>query len=236
MVQTIFQTRLVRKIPQVADIVSFQFERPAGYDYQAGQWMVVTLPDSRLTHHFTQSSSPSEPFLEITTRLRSSEFKNALAGLPMGASIEAEGPFGSFFLPPSPGKVAFLTGGIGITAPRSILRHLVDTAAAYGPDRVALLFGNHSDQFIPFEAELQEMAAALPQLQVVHVISQPSPNWRGRKGHIDGALLEEELGDLGSWKYYLSGPPSLVTSLVQVLVDQGVGEQAIRSERYQGYE
>ena len=236
MVQTAFETRLVRKIPRVADIVSFQFERPEDFDYKPGQWMVVTLPDSSLAHHFTLSSSPSESFLEITTRLRDSEFKKALTELPVDAMIEAEGPFGSFFLPPSPGKVAFLTGGIGITAPRSILRHLIAARAADGPDRLVLLFANRSDRSIPFEAELKEMTAEFPQLEVIHVISRPSSTWEGRNGHIDAALLQEELGNLRSWNYFLSGPPDLGTSLGQILAGQGVERQAITSEQYLGYE
>ena len=43
------------------------------------------------------SSSPTEPFL-ISTRLRDTEFKNALDAVPLGAEVEVDGPFGSFSL------------------------------------------------------------------------------------------------------------------------------------------
>ena len=33
---TTFTTRLTEKIPRAADIVSFRFERPPGYDYRRG--------------------------------------------------------------------------------------------------------------------------------------------------------------------------------------------------------
>jgi ferredoxin-NADP reductase len=44
MAKQTFSSRLVEKIPRVADIVSFRFERPPGYEYWAGQWFVVTFP------------------------------------------------------------------------------------------------------------------------------------------------------------------------------------------------
>ena len=78
-------------------------------------------------HHFSLSSSPFDPLLEFTTRLRGTEFKNALAALQPGSELELEGPYGTFVLPADAGKVAFLAGGIGVTCVRSILRWLGHT-------------------------------------------------------------------------------------------------------------
>ncbi len=127
-IQQTFPSRLVEKIPRVADIVSFRFERPPGYEYLAGQWFIVTFsgPLGPYTHHFSHSNSPLEPELEFTTRLRGSEFKNALDTLAPGAEVELEGPYGAFTLPGGLERVAFIAGGIGITCVRSILRWLAD--------------------------------------------------------------------------------------------------------------
>jgi ferredoxin-NADP reductase len=113
--QPSFATRLIAKIPRVADIATFQFERPGDYGFKAGQWFVITLPGAAepWVHHFSHSNSPTEPVLEFTTRLRGSEFKNALDALPLGAEVEVEGPYGSFTLGEDPGRVTFITGGIG---------------------------------------------------------------------------------------------------------------------------
>ena len=114
--QPTFPSKFLEKIPQVGDIVSFRLERPEGYQYQAGQWLVITFahpPGEPSAHHFSHSNSPTEPVLEFTTRLRGSEFKDALDALPVGAEVELEGPYGSFTLPEEVERVAFLTGGIG---------------------------------------------------------------------------------------------------------------------------
>ena len=277
--QPTYVARLVEKEPRVEDIVSFRFERPDGYRYQAGQWLVVTLPDSAGAespppgsaldsdrahiHHFSHSSSPLDPLLEFTTRLRGTEFKNALAALQPGSELELEGPYGSFVLPADAGKVAFLAGGIGVTCVRSILRWLGHTWPASGGsrggggsggdgtpsdrpgprgsppaglDRIVLLLANSTEQGIAFHEELDDLAERLPPLRVVHVLSRPAEQWHGRRGHIDEHLLSAELGDPEGWDFYLSGPPSMVRSMGDLLTAWGADPAAVRMERFEGYE
>jgi ferredoxin-NADP reductase len=256
-----FKTHLLEKIPRTGDIVSFSFERPLDHEYQAGQWFVMTFPGlagapregAQYVHHFSYSSSPTEPRIEFTTRLRGSEFKNALDRLSVGAEVEWEGPFGGFTLAPRARRVAFLTGGIGITCVRSILRWLADTTAPAGAaatagvtgrerplapvlEDVTLLFANRCEDTIPFRDELRELENSLPALRVVNVISQSGEGWAGYSGHIDPGVLTKELPEPQTWAYYLSGPPSLVQTMQQLLVGWGIGTEAMKSERFEGYE
>jgi ferredoxin-NADP reductase len=247
MAQPSLRSRLIGKIPRVADIVTFQLERPPEYEYQAGQWFVVAFPGpvEPWVHHFSHSNSPAEPFLEFTTRLRGSEFKNALDALPVGAEVEVEGPYGTFTLGDDPGRVAFITGGIGITCVRSILRWL---AGYTGSSRVALPSGpamprqivvidaNRSEENIPFREEFAEIEAALPALRMVHVLSRPGAGWPGYRGHIDEHVLARELPEPQLWSYYLSGPPSLGQSMRELLLGWGIRSDAIKVERFDGYE
>ena len=251
MASIIFSTRFAEKIPRAGDIVSFRFGRPDDYRYTAGQWHVVTIPATPepLTHHFTHSSSPTEPYLEFTTRMRGTEFKNALAALAPGTLVQMEGPYGTFTLDAamSDGAAAairgaqesrrrplvFITGGIGITPVRSILRWQMDSGVAWP---AVLLYTNSGEDAIAFREELDTMAEALPDLKVVYVVSRPSPAWIGRQGHIDAGMLAEELDDIAAPLYYVSGPPSMVQSLRDILVGQGVDRESIKTERFEGYE
>lgn len=239
-IQQTFPSRLVEKIPRVADIVSFRFERPTGYEYLAGQWFIVTFsgPLGPYTHHFSHSNSPLEPELEFTTRLRGSEFKNALDTLAPGAEVELEGPYGAFTLPGGLERVAFIAGGIGITCVRSILRWLADRYEGLGaaPHSIVLLFANRSEDSIPFREELQQLEARLPGLRVIHVISQPGRGWHGHQGHIDRDVLDHELLRPQDWTYYLSGPPAFDASTHEQLLAWGVEARSIKVERFEGYE
>lgn len=220
--------------------MSFRFERPPGYEYRAGQWFVITFPGplEPYVHHFSHSTSPPEPELEFTTRMRGSEFKNALDALPLGAEVELEGPYGSFTLPDDLEQVAFIAGGIGITCVRSILRWLSDGQRDSGgaPQSILLLFANRSEDSIPFRAELEQLEKRLTGFRAVHVISQPGKDWQGHRGHINRKMLDHELPWPTSWAYYLSGPPPFVRSMQEELIAGGIESGSIKAEGFEGYE
>jgi ferredoxin-NADP reductase len=246
-----YPSRLIGKVPRVADIVSFRFERPGDYHFQAGQWFVVTFagpdPKEPYEHHFSHSNAPSEPWLEFTTRLRQSEFKNALSALAIGSDVQIEGPYGSFVMPPEVERAAFLAGGIGVTCVRSILQWVAHLRAfargsgegeegpAAAPREMVLFFANHAEGAIPFAAELGQLADSLPGLRVVHVLSRPGDSWQGYRGHIDQAMLAAELPDPDSWHYFVSGPPSFDEAMEDTLLRWGIGAPRIKMERFDGY-
>ncbi len=229
-----FSTRLLERIPRVEGVKTFRFERIKQYEFTAGQWFVLTIPegDGYLTKHFTHSSSPTEGYIDLTTRLTGSQFKNTLDALPVGTEVEIEGPFGDFTLREGAERVAFLTGGIGITPVRSILRFMADT----GDHRdVTLFFGNKDLESIVFRLELENFATRLPHLKIVHVLSDPQSDWEGYRGHVRGEILETELGDADGLTYYISGPPAMVTTMKDLLKERGVGRREMVLENFEGY-
>jgi ferredoxin-NADP reductase len=246
-----YASRLIERIPRVADVVSFRFKRPEAYRFQAGQWFIVTFPGpdpvEPYEHHFSHSDSPSEPWLEFTTRLRGSDFKNALSALAIGTSVQLEGPYGSFVLPADAERAVFLAGGIGITCVRGILRwvaHLRAVSAVQAGQggetpvalrEIVLFYANRSQDAIPFEVELEKLVDALPGLRVVHVISQPGEGWEGHRGHLDQDILAQELSEPASWQYFVSGSPSFDQGMKDLLLGWGIDPSRITSERFDGY-
>jgi ferredoxin-NADP reductase len=245
----------VEKVPRVADIVSFRFKRPDAYKFQSGQWFTITFPgpdpEEPWEHHFSHSDSPTEPWLEFTTRLRGSPFKNALDALPAGAPVQLEGPYGAFVMPPDVERAAFLAGGIGITCVRSILKWVCDTCTPQarkvqgtaGPvDRteialreIVLFFANRSEDAIPFAKELEEFTETIPGFRVVHVLSQPGAAWEGHRGHLDHNILAVELAEPATWRYFVSGPPSFDIAMREMLVGWGIDAERIAMEQFMGY-
>lgn len=238
MATRVYKSHLIGKTPRVSDVVTFRFERPAGYEYRPGQWFVITFagPDGPLDHHFSHSSSPTESWLEFTTRLRDSEFKAALRDLEPGAEVELEAPFGSFTLAPGIEPVVFLAGGIGITCVRSILRSCADNPGDTGRRQITLIFANRSEDAIPFQEELAEMEAELPAFRVVHVLSRAGESWEGHRGHISADILDRELPAPRRWTYHASGPPGFVGAMGELLQTRGVDADNVKFERFDGYE
>src|SRR6266853_2688919 len=90
--------------------------------FKPGQCIRITLLDplykDKKSHarDFSIASSPGELSLMIATRMTGSAFKRSLADLPVGASVQVNGPYGDFFLDVDSMQPAiFLAGGIGIT-------------------------------------------------------------------------------------------------------------------------
>ena len=115
------QARLVHRVPVAEGTMAFHFERPAGFDYQAGQNVLMTLvepaedDEQGPSRAFTLASAPHEPELVIATRMRDTAFKRVLKSVPLGTPVEIDGPNGVMVLHEESERPAvFLAGGIGI--------------------------------------------------------------------------------------------------------------------------
>jgi glycine betaine catabolism B len=120
-----FETSVVEVIQRTPDIKSIRFEKPKGFGYLAGQYIFITLgggPD-KMTKHFTLSSSPTEGFLEITKKLTGHPFSNALAGLRPDDKVSIAGPYGEFTFQGEYDNIGMLSGGIGVTPLRSMIKY-----------------------------------------------------------------------------------------------------------------
>lgn len=212
--------------------MSYRFERPADFSYQAGQFFFITLPgDADLRKPFSFSSSPTEDFLELTTRPSDSDFKKTLESLPTGAAVALEGPFGQFTLREGAGKVAFLSGGIGITPIRSIAKYATDKGIDVD---MVLLYSNRSAASIAFKDDFDEMAEAA-RLRVVHCLGEAPDGWEGYRGRITRQVIEAEVPDHDERLFYLCGPPGMVDAMRALLLEMQTGPGRIVVERFAGY-
>lgn len=240
MAPTTFTGTLLEKIPWSPDTVTYRFSRPPEYRFEAGQFFRLTIPSPSgpLTHYFSHCDSPAEGRVELTTRLTGSDYKKALDALPLGAEVQFEGPMGRFLFKYEAPKIAFLTGGIGITPIRSILRHLVDTGGEGRTEgqELVLFYGSMTEEGIPYKNELDEFARTISGLRVLHVITKPSESWQGYTGFITADIVRAELGDPREWTYYIVGPPPMITAMEKVMEQLGIPESQRLIEGFAGYE
>jgi ferredoxin-NADP reductase len=236
---TTFTGILLKKIPRSADTTSFRFSRPPSYTFEAGQNYSITIPspEGPLEHRFSHADSPTEDHVELTTRLTGSAFKNALVALPLGAEATFKGPYGRFVFQYQTPKIAFLTGGIGITPVRSMLRYLADTGGAgrVAGQELAMFYGSMTADGIVYKEELDELARTVAGLRVVHVITDPGKGWHGYSGFITAGIVRAELADPQAWTYYVAGPPPMITAMQKVTGELGIAESQIVTESFAGY-
>jgi ferredoxin-NADP reductase len=221
-------------IQRTEDAKSIRFRKPKGFDYLPGQWVFVTIgrKDEQKTKPLSLSSSPTEDFLEVTKRLTGQEFSNALAALKVGDKALIKGPYGNFTFQGEYDKVCMLSGGIGITPLRSMIRYSTDMRAKTS---IILLYSNHYENNIPFKDNFDEMQMRNSNLKVIITITKPGPNWKGLTGRINREMIERNVSDYSERVFYTSGPKPMVDAMGTILGGMGLQAAQIKQEYFTGY-
>lgn len=208
-----FDVRLIETVPCDGDIVTCRFERPEGYDFRAGQYCLLELDTAsgKERKPFTIASAPGDGWLEFTTRVSASAFKQALRAAGPGALARVSPPAGRLVLPPGTGTVVFLVGGVGITPAHSILRDAMQRGSAM---RATLFYGIADLACAPYRDEFESMPGQL--LRTVFVVEHPADGWQGETGYVDAGTVRRHLGtEPDVW--IVAGPPPMVEAMERVL-------------------
>jgi ferredoxin-NADP reductase len=240
--QTTYLVKLKDRRQVAERTMAFQFEKPEGFTFKAGQSIDMTLINPPETdgegngRAFSIASDPAEDMLLVATRMRDTAFKRVLGAMPMGSQVKIEGPFGNLVLHNNQARAAvFLTGGIGITPFRSIL---LRAAREQFPHRLFLLYSNRRPEDAPFLEELQVMQR--DNLNYIFVptmtdMGRSHRPWQGETGVINQKLLAKYVKNVVSPIYYLAGPPGMVSAMRTMLSSMGVDEDDVRTEEFAGY-
>jgi ferredoxin-NADP reductase len=236
-----FTVTLQRREPVADRTMAFHFSKPAGFQFTAGQSLDLTLIKPPQTdaegdiRTFTIASAPQDDDLVIATRLRDTAFKRVLTTMPIGTAVQAEGPDGSFTLHQEASVPAvFLTGGIGITPLRSIIR---DAAARRLGHALWLFYSNNRPEDAAFLDELQQLAETTPSLHFVPTMTdmaRSSRPWHRETTLIDRQMIEKRLPMAGP-KYYVSGPPAMVKAMHEMLTSAHIDDADIFTDEFSGY-
>ena len=217
------------------NVKSFHLEMPGILDFKAGQFLKVQLQDDpQLKRYLSISSSPTEKnYLEFTKKITESDFSKTLDNLEAGDEVTIQYPFGKFVLDGSFPKIAFLSGGIGITPIRSICKYVVDKNL--GTD-IVLVYANRSRRDIVFKDDFENMRKSYPFLKITHVLSEAEPGFKSVAGRINSQIIKQEIPDYQERKFYLCGPPQMVDVMRKILAEElKLPADLIVTENFQGY-
>jgi len=235
-----FEAEVIEVLERTKDVKSFRFKRSEEACFTAGQYFMLFIDVSgeEKCKPFSFSSAPTEKeYIEFTKRLTGSDFSNALDKLKKGDTVRIKMPFGSFSLTSAgSGKVAFLSGGIGITPVRSICKDATDRSLS---EDIVLIYGNSSEDEIVFKDDLSGMEQANPNLKVIYTLTctDAPAEWKGCCGFIDKVMIEKEMPDFNERMFYVCGSPYMVKCLVASLKDElKIPDDRIVVEHFLGYE
>jgi len=229
---------------QGTDIMTFRLTR-GGIDYTAGQYAFFKLDDVSSDakgpiRHFSIASSPTEQdYIQISTRIRDTSYKQKLASLVEGTEISAWDPRGEFILHEDHSKPAvFLSGGIGVTPFRSMIKFATDKQL---PIKIKMFDSNRNEQNILYKDEFERWAMQNKNFKVIYTVTDEDTanvNWSGERGRIDKSMLERHLGkdEIDNGVFYICGPPGMLKAMQELLEqDLQIPKDRLKVEAFTGY-
>ena len=237
MISKTYRLKLIDKKQIAKGTFALYFEQPDDLTFSAGQSMRLVLGDSDEGRTFTIASAPHEKHLIFAMRKRSSSFKRKLLSLPMGSTVEADGPFGERFVLHGDSDIpsVFIAGGIGITPLRSMISHILYEKLPY---IVTLFYSNKRKEDIAFLDDLHGFEKSNPRFTMVLTLTKDFSNdadWKGERGRVDAKMIAKYIPDITIPYFYVAGSPVMVVSVKDMLEKAGVSTDRIITKKFTGY-
>ncbi len=209
----------------------------AGFAFEPGQfgWVIVGRSAFATVHHpFSFSSAgdvPAGGSVALTIKA-AGDFTSTIAAVAPGTRVYLDGPHGVFSMDreQAPGYV-FIAGGVGVTPLYSMLLTMREREDVRP---VILLYASTTWDDVIFREELDELAAAMPNLTVVHTLDDAPDGWAGETGHVDAAMIARHVPErqLARYEYFVCGSPAMLDAMEALLIAVGVPARHLNTERF----
>ncbi|MFY9873755.1 MAG: FAD-dependent oxidoreductase, partial [Candidatus Nitrosopolaris sp.] len=116
------------------------------------------------------TSTTEKDLILISTRIRDTLFKKKLASLDLGTLVNITAPMGKFVLPDdhSSKSVVFLSGGIGVTPFRSMVKYATDKQLSL---KITVFDSNRDQDNILYKKEFDECVIENKNLKIIYTIA-----------------------------------------------------------------
>jgi ferredoxin-NADP reductase/Na+-translocating ferredoxin:NAD+ oxidoreductase RnfD subunit len=220
------------------DTYEFEFKKPQGFTFIAGQYLEWMLPHHKPDHkgirrYFTIASSPTEPTIRLAMKMppTPSSYKQALSSLDVGKTVIASQLAGDFTLPHDTStKLSFIAGGIGVTPFSSHLTYMIDSDKKY--DAALYYCVNTSDELA--YSELWEKAKKNLVFSYIPVVAKGVADSSIEAGYITAQMIQRRTPDYRERTWYISGPPGMVNAYKKLLKEIGVKGNNIKTDFFPG--
>jgi sulfite reductase alpha subunit-like flavoprotein len=221
-----------KKLTPTVFETSFETHQPLPFD--AGQFVSVIIPGAGpngrdLRRAYSIASSPEAGQIELCVKLvEDGPGTQYLYRLRPGDQLRALAPYGTFVFENKPGRnICFVATGTGIAPFRSMI--LSRKFQENQPPRGFCLLGVRSED----EVLYSDVFGAIPNMEFVAAVSQPSPEWNGFRGRVTDYL--RNVGSDFPWletEFYLCGHGGMITEVKSLLAAKGVSKESVHQEIY----
>jgi ferredoxin-NADP reductase len=230
--------RLVARRRETPSAHTFVIDVPGWPGHRAGQHVDVrlTAEDGYQAQRSYSIATPADAeLIELTVEVLPDGEVSGYLGeeLREGDEVELRGPIGGWFAwgPEDGGPLLLVAGGSGVV-PLAAMARVRARAGSGVPAQLVLSARTEADVY--YRDELRRLADGDGALGLVLTLTRErSPAWRGRRGRIDRALLDEVAFAPGERpRAFVCGPTAFVEAVADALVDLGHAPELVRTERF----
>ncbi len=211
-------------------------------------WRYVSKVDEPVLRAYSMASYPEEKDIMLNVRIATpppgapddvppGKMSSYIFSLKPGDKAVVSGPYGEFFARDTDNEMVFVGGGAGMAPMRS---HIFDQLRRLKSKRkMTFWYGARSKREMFYVEDFDMLAKENDNFEWHVALSDPLPedNWTGYTGFIHNVLYEEYIKNHPApedCEYYLCGPPIMNSSVINMLLENGVERENILLDDFGG--
>jgi Na+-transporting NADH:ubiquinone oxidoreductase subunit F len=211
-------------------------------------WRYVSDVKEPTLRAYSMASYPEEKEIMLNVRIATPPpgaaddippgvMSSFIFNLKPGDKVFVSGPYGEFFAKETDAEMVFIGGGAGMAPMRS---HIFDQLRRLKSKRkMTFWYGARSKREMFYVEDFDMLAKENDNFEWHVALSDalPEDNWTGYTGFIHNVLYEEFLKNHPSpedCEYYMCGPPIMNTSVINMLLANGVDPENIMLDDFGG--
>ncbi len=218
---------LVEKRFLTDDVLFLSLKVPDTFTFRAGQFVTIKMSNQgeMKPRSYSILNPPSKKgHVDLCAKIIPDGFaSDVFLRCRKGDVFVMKGPLGNFAFDEKGKEHWFICTGTGITPFYSMMYEYLDR---YPEKQFVLLFGVRSERDLFFYEEFLQLAKTRKNFRFIPTLSQEK--WPGKMGRVQKHLPVE----LSGKTFYICGLKELVLETKELLLQNGVPAENIRSERY----
>ncbi|MEI6068922.1 MAG: NADH:ubiquinone reductase (Na(+)-transporting) subunit F [Methylococcaceae bacterium] len=235
--------------PHIAKYSDFKVEERFREDWDKfNLWRFVSEVKEPALRAYSMASYPEEKEIMLNVRIATPPpgapdsvppgiMSSYIFDLKPGDKCIISGPYGEFYARDTDAEMVFVGGGAGMAPMRS---HIFDLLRRLKSKRkITFWYGARSKREMFYVEDFDMLAKENDNFEWHVALSDPLPddNWDGYKGFIHNVLYEEFIKNHPApedCEFYMCGPPIMNTSVINMLIDNGVEPENIMLDDFGG--
>ncbi|MGO4000563.1 anthranilate 1,2-dioxygenase electron transfer component AntC [Pseudomonas fluorescens] len=200
-------------------------------DFLPGQYARLLIPgtESKRSYSFANRPSAANQLQFLIRLLPDGVMSNYIRErCQVGDRIELEAPLGAFYLRHITRPLLLVAGGTGLSAMLGMLDEMTERGCE---QPVHLYYGVRDAADLCERARILAYAQRIPGFRYTEVVSEPTPEWSGKRGYLTEHFEASELRDAAA-DMYVCGPPPMVESIKSWLIAQNLQNVQLYYEKF----